>query len=88
MDGNGTKTNHSAQVDIHMDCGPHGEVPLSQVSSTFVIAATPASIPACRARIILTVDGQRFERAVQLVNGLSPDCREAMVLSHDAVSPF
>ena len=88
MDGDPITNNYSAEVDLRMDCGPYGEFALSQACSTFVISATPVSVPPCVARIILIVDGQRFDRPVQLVKGLSPDCREALVLSHDAVSPF
>jgi hypothetical protein len=53
-----------------------------------VIATTAANIPACDARIVLTVDGHRHERPVHLVNGMTPTSREAMILSRDGVSPF
>ena len=80
--------NYSASVDIWLDCGELGIVPLSQASSTFVIAAEAVSLPICEARIIMTIDGERYERRVQLINGMSSTCREAMVLAHDGVSPF
>ena len=84
----GSPKNYSAEVDLWLDCGPHGVVPLSQASSTFVIAATATTVPPCAAMIVLTVDGRRYERPVELVNGMSEVDREAMVLSHDGVSPF
>lgn len=73
---------------MSMDCGPHGTVRLAQASRTFVIASEAVSIPACDARIVLTVDGERYERPVQLVDGFRASSREAMVLSDDGVSPF
>lgn len=75
-------------MDLWIECGEFACVPLSQASSTFVIAAAPVQMPACEARIIVTVDGRRYERRVHLINGMSPDNREAMVLSLDGVSPF
>jgi hypothetical protein len=82
------KPGHSAAVDMWLDCGPHGTVPLSHVSSTFVITAAPVSIPKCDARILLAVDGQRFDRHVTLPDGVSPDSREVPVWSRDTVAPF
>ena len=80
--------NHSANVTLAMDCGPHGTIRLSQADNTFVIASESASVPPCDARIILTVDGQRYERSVQLISGLSPNSKKATVLASDDVSPF
>jgi hypothetical protein len=80
--------NYSADVKIWMDCGEHGKVPLAHASSTFVIAATPSSVPACSAKIILVVDGERIERPVRLPNGMSADAKEAAISSQDAVAPF
>lgn len=80
--------NHSAEIDMWLDCGALGRISLSHVSSTFVVAAEAANIPACDARIILTVDGQQFVRPIKLVQGLSQSCRESMILSRDGVSPF
>ena len=80
-------TNHSADVDLWMDCGPYGAIPLSQASYGFVIAATARDLPACIARIILTVDGRKYERTVRLVNGLASASRQAAVLPHEPL-PF
>jgi hypothetical protein len=79
---------YSAEVDMWMDCGPHGRVPLRQISSTFVITAEPREMPVCEALIVYTVDGRRYARPVVLVNGMSKPRREVMVLSRDEVSPF
>ena len=81
-------TNYSADLKIWMDCGDHGTVPLAHAASTFVIAAAPANVPACSAKIVLVVDGDRIERPVRLVGGMSPETREAMVSSEDAFAPF
>jgi hypothetical protein len=70
MDDIRTKLGYSAQIDMWLECDQLGPVPLSQVAPTFVIATTPVALPACNARIVLLVDGQKFERAVRLVNGM------------------
>jgi hypothetical protein len=80
--------NYSAELSLWIDCGCHGKVPLSQASETFVIASAPTVLPACQARIILSVDGFLYERPVQLVDGFSANSREARVLSDVDVSPF
>ena len=81
MDETNGKTNCSADVDMWMDCDGHGKVPLAQASSTFVVAATAVDVPPCDARIVLTVDGERFDRRVRLVNGISTDRKDAIVVS-------
>ncbi len=63
-------------------------IPLSHASSTFVIAWEAVDLPAGDAEIVFTVDDERYERPVRLVNGMSRGNREAMVLSRDGVSPF
>lgn len=88
MDHVATKIGHSAAIDLWLDCDHLGSVPLSQVAPTFVIASNPVALPACNARIILVIDGQKFERAVRLVNGMEPTSREAAICLHDSVSPF
>jgi hypothetical protein len=84
----GPEKQYSADVDLWLDCGHHGKVQLTHASATFVIAAVAVCLPACLATIILTVDGQKYERPVKLVGGMSPNSREAMVLSDDHISPF
>jgi hypothetical protein len=79
------RPNHSANIDLWIDCGCHGKVQLSQASERFVIAATPTVIPPCEARIILSIDGFLYERPVQLVDGFSASSREAAVLSPENV---
>lgn len=78
--------NYSSTVDMWMDCGEHGRIPLSQISSTFVISAIPATLPACFARLILIIDGKRLERKIKLVNGMAG--LEAMICSDDDAAPF
>ena len=80
-------TGYSATVRIWLYYGEK-MIPLSHASSTFVIAKAPEDLPAGDAEIVFTVDGERYERRVQLVDGMSVKRREAMVLSCDAISPF
>ena len=77
--------NYSADVRISIDCGPHGVVPLAHASRDFVIAAKPATIPPCGAKIILLIDAHRIERPVRLISGMSPDRPEAEVAAHAEV---
>lgn len=79
---------HSAEVDIYIDCGEFGRIPLSQASSTFVIAESAVKVPPCDAEIVIIIDGRQYERKVKLIHGMDPRSREAMVLSRDSVSPF
>jgi hypothetical protein len=89
MTENVPATNYSAEVDMWMECGEHGNVPLAQAASTFVISAIPATVPAaCIALIVLMIDGKRLERPVRLVSSLSPESPKAMVSSHDSIAPF
>ncbi|HEY7116928.1 MAG TPA: hypothetical protein VH475_10100 [Tepidisphaeraceae bacterium] len=87
-DTQATTEHYSAEIDMWIDCGEYGQVPLEQAASTFVITALPVSIPACIARIVLMIDGRRHERPVRLVSGLSPGVRKAMISAHDDVAPF
>jgi hypothetical protein len=87
MDDSTRSDSYSAEVNLWLDCGAHGTVPLTHAAPTFVIAAIEASFPECMARVIVSIDGRRSERSVQLVNGMSPPNREAMILSHDGISP-
>jgi hypothetical protein len=88
MDDTITKIGHSAEVEMWLECGDHGLVALSQAAPTFVIAAKPVFVPACDARLIMIVDGQRFEHSVQLVNGMTTTRREATICLDESVPPF
>jgi hypothetical protein len=79
-------TSYSAEVDMWLDCGEHGTIPLAQVASTFVIAASPVNLPACIARLILMIDGRQLERRVRLSAGMSG--REAQISAYDEAAPF
>jgi hypothetical protein len=76
----------SAAVRIWLVAGDK-QIQLSHASSTFVIAKEATDLPPGNAQIICTIDGERFERPVHLVNGMTSKCREAMVLSRDLI-PF
>ena len=85
----GTKnaTGYSASVRIWLRRG-NDMIPLSHSAATFVIARQPTNLPAGDADIVFTVDDARYERPVTLVNGMTTENREAMVLARDGVSPF
>ena len=72
MDGPDAKTNHSAEVDIWMDCASGRKFRLLQVSNQFVMADASVTIPAGIANIIVTVDGRSYERRVRLLHDVSP----------------
>ena len=80
--------NYSASVSLWLERGPQGRVRLSQASETFVIAAEPTVLPAGPAKIVVDIDGFRYERPVQLVDGFRADTREATVYTDDEVLPF
>jgi hypothetical protein len=88
MDDSTTKIGHSAEVAIWLECGDRGKVSLSQAAPTFVIAAKPVSLPACDARLVMVVDGNRFEHAVQLIDGMTENDRKARISLGDSVPPF
>jgi len=81
-------TGYSADVRIWLRCDDQMLIPLSHASSTFVIAKNAIDYPACNAHIVFTIDEERFERPVRLVDGMKKESREAMVLSRDEISPF
>jgi hypothetical protein len=83
---NESVANYSSTIDMWMDCGPHGTIPLAQISATFIISALPVELPACSARLVLIVDGKVLERRVRLVNGMHGT--EAMICSDDDIAPF
>ncbi|MEX2543879.1 MAG: hypothetical protein WD316_02010 [Phycisphaeraceae bacterium] len=77
----------STVVDLWLDC-EQGRVPLSHVGSTSVIAASPRDLPACRARVVVSVDGREFVRAVTLIDGMSRAESEARVVADEPPLPF
>jgi len=79
---------YSTDVDMWLECPESDRIPLMQVGSTFIIAASPRNIAACEATVVVTVNGKYFHRAVHLVAGMSADSAETMILSRDDVSPF
>jgi hypothetical protein len=79
-------TGFSADVRIWLEAGDK-LVQLSHSSSTYVIAKEAIDLPSGNASIVCTIDGKRFERPVHLVNGMTKNNREAMVLSRDLI-PF
>jgi hypothetical protein len=79
-------TPYSSEIDLWLTC-PFGRVALSQVGSSFVIAASSHNIPPCKAEVTISIDGREHSRQVDLVHGISPDNPISTVLALDAI-PF
>jgi hypothetical protein len=79
---------HSAEVEMWLECGEHGEVHLSRVTPKSVVAKIAREIPPCIANLVVTVDGRRMCNRVKLTSGFSRGRRMARVLSFDDVAPF
>lgn len=84
--GQTNPTGYSAAVRLWLICGTQA-IPLSHVGATYVIAKEPVDLHPGDAEIVFTVDDERYTRPIHLVNGMSKDHREAMVLSRDNL-PF
>jgi hypothetical protein len=82
------KTSHSAVVEMWLDCGQHGCVPLARIRPTMVVAKEARQIPPCPADLIVTVDGHRLNRRVMLTAGFSKGRTAARVLPIDDAAPF
>jgi hypothetical protein len=80
-------TGYSADVAIWLVCGER-RIKLSHAGDTFVVPAETVNLPAGDAHIELTVDGNRFERAVSLRGGQSYEHREIPVSDREPVAPF
>lgn len=82
-----TLTPYSADVDLWFEC-ESGRIPLAQVATTFIIPARPTTLPPCRGTLVISVDGKQFRGEVDLVQGMSPDLPDALILSVDDAAPF
>ena len=65
------KCPHSAEVEIKLDCGPHGVVPLRRVTPTDMESRETQAIPPCAATLIAVVDGDEMRAAVSLPEGFN-----------------
>jgi hypothetical protein len=79
---------HSAEVEMWLDCGIHGCVPLNRVSPSAVVAKSPVDVPAGDVDLVVSVDGQVHRVRVHLANGFSRTNPTATILAVDHVAPF
>src|SRR4051794_18193165 len=61
---------YSATVEMWLDCGTLGRIPLAQTADTFVIPSESRDLPTCDACIIMKVDGHVLTRPVTLTRGM------------------
>jgi hypothetical protein len=78
---------HSADVKMWLDCGLYGEVELSRITPTSVVAKSPREIPPCIAELIVTIDGARVQNRVEL-RGFSKGRAVALIRLIGEVLPF
>lgn len=83
----GPADSYSADVKMWLDCGTHGEVELSRITPTNVIASRRYEIPPCFAKLVVVVDGKTMHRPVHLPGGFA-NSRKALALPVDQVAPF
>jgi hypothetical protein len=81
-------SSHSAEVDIWLDCGPHGLLELSRVTPNSVIAKSFREIPPGFAELIVTVDGISKSIRLKLVNGFTKGRCAARAIVADDLIPF
>jgi hypothetical protein len=79
---------HSAVVDMWLDCGIYGRVPLARIRPKTVVASEPCSIPPCDAELVVTVDGVCVRRKVMLTSGFTRGRRIARAISITESAPF
>jgi hypothetical protein len=79
---------HSSNVDMWLDCGEHGKVPLSRITPTLVVAHSAVDIPPCTADLVIVVDGKMICHRVDVTTGFSPTRRAARVRPATGSAPF
>lgn len=72
-------TGYSAKVDLILDCGEYGRIPLGAVGPDEVRAAENQNVPPCDATLIVIVDGEVTSNPVRC-HGFN-NGREARVVS-------
>lgn len=76
----------STRVELWLEW-EHGRVDLAQVGPTFIMASRPTSVPACKAVVVVSVDGEKVHHPVQLVRGMTESDVKTMILADDGL-PF
>jgi hypothetical protein len=77
---------HSAEVRMWLDYGERGQVHLSRISPTSVVARDAHEVPAGDAVLVVAVDGEEMRKPVRVSS--SSRGRFARVLAVDNVAPF
>lgn len=72
-------SSHSADVQMWLDCGPHGIVALGRITPKSVVAKHSCDIPPCFADLVVTVDGHRLHSRVNVSTGFSKGRLAALV---------
>jgi hypothetical protein len=81
-------SSHSADVEMWLDCGPYGTVPLARITPKAIVAKDRPDIPACEAVLVVTVDGQFIRNRVMLTSGFSRGRNFARIQPMNDVVPF
>jgi hypothetical protein len=80
---------YSAVVEMWLDCGEYGLVPLARIAPKSVVAKEPRTVPAgIAATLVVTVDGRMMSIPVMLTNGFTPSRLAARVMPIDDSVPF
>jgi hypothetical protein len=80
--------NHSADVEMWLDCGAHGKIPLRRITPSSVVLKESRTVPPCDATLVVVVDGKRMTRRVNLTKGISENRAMARILPVNEVAPF
>lgn len=69
---------YSARVRMWLECGGR-KIQVSHSAGDYVIVAESIEVPPGVATFIFTIDDKRFEREVELIDGIRPDCLETAI---------
>lgn len=82
-------SSHSADVDLWLDCGSHGKIPLSRISPTAIVAIDRNAVfPIGPGRLVVVVDGEQTIVPVQVSPGTPSNRGSARVVVADEAAPF
>jgi hypothetical protein len=79
---------HSADVEMWLDCGPHGKSKLRRITRKSVVLSQPFDAPPCEGELIVFVDSKRIVRRVRLGRGVSKSRSMAFAYPVDDTAPF
>jgi hypothetical protein len=79
-------SNHSSEVEMYLDCGEHGRAKLKRITPSTVELWEPFDAPPCYAKLVVCINGDERSKIVNLINGLSRNQVEPIVLSIDEIA--